>query len=196
VRIDHRERFIVVGPAPRGRKPTWGGFIPALLGFELCQRMRDVLGGTDEYSYLDSLAARALRERRESMRDLLRRGLAIQVEEGSASWWTFAGGRVNYTVKYGLELLGGWKVVADNFHLRVEGDGVSDSALRARMADLADEDFWWDTETRRTILGRVPEYRLSKFQAALPDAFAVEVVGAYLLDFDRTAEWLMANRPQ
>jgi ATP-dependent Lhr-like helicase len=191
-RLDHRERAVLVREAPRGRKPSWGGFIPQMLGFELCQRMRAVLIASADYPYLDASAANSLRERRGATGEILSRRMPIQIEGTSALWWTFAGGRVNYTLKYGIEILSGWKVVADNFHLRVEGDGVSDSALRARIGELASPDFWRTPEVCRAILASVPEYRLSKFQAALPDSLAVEVVGAYLLDFVRTPAWLAA----
>ena len=45
-------------------------------------------------------------------------------------------------------------------------------------------------ETQQALLARLPEYRLSKFQQALPDAFAVEMVGAYLLDVTGTVAFL------
>jgi ATP-dependent Lhr-like helicase len=45
----------------------------------------------------------------------------------------------------------------------------------------------------------VPEYRLSKFQRVLPDRWQVEMVGAYLLDFEGAAQLLeidgRASRP-
>lgn len=41
-----------------------------------------------------------------------------------------------------------------------------------------------------TVLSRLPEYRLSKFQPCLPEKYALEVVGAYLLDIPRTVAWL------
>jgi len=50
--------------------------------------------------------------------------------------------------------------------------------------------FWESEDTRSEILARVPEYRLSKFQVALPEWAAAEMVGAYLLDFGGTASFL------
>jgi ATP-dependent Lhr-like helicase len=98
--------------------------------------------------------------------------------------WTFAGGRINQTLKYALEWKGGWKVVPDNFSLRVEGSNVSLDAVREQLAGLRSAEFWADPETRAKLRSLVPDYRLSKFQQALPDAAQVEMVGAYLLDFD------------
>ena len=42
-RVNHDERVVTVRPAPRGMKPSWGGFVPQHLGFELCQRIQRVL---------------------------------------------------------------------------------------------------------------------------------------------------------
>jgi len=39
----------------------------------------------------------------------------------------------------------------------------------------------------------VPEYRLSKFQRVLPEKWQVEMVGAYLLDFEGTSGWLASK---
>lgn len=189
-RIDHRDRIVFVRDAPRGKKPTWGGFLPQLLSTELCQAIRALLLEDTPCPYADEATNRALTARREDMADLLRREFAIQIDGGTALWWTFAGGRINYTLKYGLELAAGWKVVADNFHLRVEGDGVSDEALRRHIRNFLAEEFWRDPVMRRSIRSRLPEYRLSKFQDALPDRLAVEVVRVYLLDFDGAESWL------
>ena len=35
-RVSHDDRAVVVREAPGGQKPSWGGFVPQLLGFELC----------------------------------------------------------------------------------------------------------------------------------------------------------------
>jgi ATP-dependent Lhr-like helicase len=56
--------------------------------------------------------------------------------------------------------------------------------------------FWDDERTRAGHLAKVPEYRLSKFQRALPEKFEVEMVGAYLLDFDGSAAFLRAAHPE
>jgi ATP-dependent helicase Lhr and Lhr-like helicase len=99
---------------------------------------------------------------------------------------TFAGGRINQTLEYELEWRARWKVVPDNFALRIEGDGLSQDALVEQLAVLRAPGFWQSSETRQHILALVPEYRLSKFQRVLPDAMQVEMVGQYLVDFDGT----------
>ncbi|HWB79968.1 MAG TPA: DEAD/DEAH box helicase, partial [Nannocystaceae bacterium] len=42
-RIDHGDRIVFVRDAPRGKRPTWGGFLPQLLSMELCQAIRALL---------------------------------------------------------------------------------------------------------------------------------------------------------
>lgn len=175
-RVDHSERAVRVKPAVSGQKPSWGAFLPQLLGFEVCQQMRRVLVEDIDYPYLHPSARAALRERREELGPLLGRAARpVQVEAGVARWWTFAGGRVNHTLKYGLEVLGGWKVVADNVQLRIEGDGVTHGTVDAAADRMGRDDFWEDEVIWRNILARLPPYRLSKFQGVLPEPLAVEM---------------------
>ena len=188
--VNHAEKLVRVRPAPGGQKPAWGGFVPALLGFELCQRMKRVLIDADPIPYVDPAGMRALEARRQELGDTLRRPFALQNDAGELRWWTFAGGKINHTLKHALELGQGWKVIADNFALRITGPGVSDGAVRAAAAEMAGAAFWEKPETRQALLARLPAYRLSKFQDALPEAFAVEMVGSYLLDLEGTRQFL------
>ena len=36
VGVNHDDRVVRVRPAPRGKEPSWGGFVPQFLGFEVC----------------------------------------------------------------------------------------------------------------------------------------------------------------
>lgn len=190
-RVRHDDRVVVVREAPGGRKPSWGGFVPQLLGFELCQQVRKILTDSVRYPYVDDAAAKHIEEKRADLGDLLRRpGYAVQIDGSVARWWTFAGGRVNHTLKYGFETVEGWKVVADNFQLRIEGDGVGHETVRKTIGKMASADFWTTPDVRKAVLARLPGYRLSKFQDCLPEKFALEVIERYLLDVERTVAWL------
>jgi ATP-dependent Lhr-like helicase len=191
--VSHEDKVVRVRDAPRGKKPSWGGFGPQLLGYELCQRIKRILAEETLYPYVDASAAPLLKSRREDLGATLRRPLAIQNDEGVVHWWTFAGGKINQTLKYALEHARGWEVAADSFAVHVKGAGVSDAALREALRELAEPAFWDDAETWKAILARLPQYRLSKFQDALPDAFVVEMVGAYLLDVPATRAFLQAS---
>ncbi len=190
-RVSHEDRVIVVREAPAGVKPSWGGFIPQHLGFALCQRIMRVLTEDTRYPYVDELGFKHIEEKRADLGELLRRpGRAVQIDGDVARWWTFAGGRVNHTLKYGFEVAEGWKVVADNFQLRIEGNGVNHETVRGAIGKMAAAGFWTAPDTRKAVLARLPAYRLSKFQNCLPEDFALEVIERYLLDVPGTTAWL------
>lgn len=47
----------------------------------------------------------------------------VEVVEEELRWWTFAGGRINATLRYALEALNpGWKIIPDNFMLKIRGE--------------------------------------------------------------------------
>ena len=190
--VNHGDKIVRVRPAPGGQKPSWGGFVPQHLSFEICQRVREILVSEGrEYPYVDEAAAAVIEDAQGDLADLLQGGgRPIQLDEGVARWWTFAGGRVNHTLKYALEWLEGWKVVPDNFLVRVQGDGITHETIRAAIDRMSEPTFWDSEKTRSEILARMPAYRLSKFQPALPDWAAAEMIGAYLLDFDATHGFL------
>jgi ATP-dependent Lhr-like helicase len=191
--IDHKAREISATPAPRGKMPSWGGFVPQMLGFEVCQRIKRLLCDTTEYPYLSEQAAATLREYREDFAALLQRGNALQISSDGVRWWTYAGGRINQTLKHALEELTGWKIVTDNFHLRFTGDGLSQTAVVAALENLAAPSFWEDDGLWRKIVARIPPYRFSKFQVALPPRFELELVGRYLLDLDGARRFILGG---
>ncbi len=195
VAVNHQERLVRVRNAPRGKKPSWGGFVPQFLGFELCQEMKAVLTSTDDYPFLDAAAKQALSDWRGDLGQLLGRSVdSLQFDGNTITWWTFAGGRINQTLKYALEWKGRWKVVPDNFTIKIQGDGASPDAVRELIDALRPAEFWRSPETRQKLVAMVPEYRLSKFQRVLPDKWQSEMLGAYLLDFRGTETWLAGAR--
>lgn len=195
-RVNHDDRIVWVTAAPRGKKPSWGGFLPQMLGRDLCQRIKQVLTDEVEFPYVDAATAQHLAAQRGDLREmLLRDGPAIQFDDGLARWWTFAGGRINHTLKYGLEIVEGWTVVADNFALRIEGSGVTHEAVRKAITQLSEPAFWKSPVVRRAVLARLPGYRLSKFQDCLPELFALEMIERFLLDVEGALSWISHGRP-
>lgn len=187
--VDLKKREVVVTAAPAGTKPSWGGKIPQLLGFEVARKMRDVLRSDDSLAYARPEAMAALGLLREEHRATLSHGgPAIVYEPGSARWWTWAGGKVNATLSHALSLRGGWKCVWDNTGVRIDGDGVQWSTLSPVFKELERFSFWEDEEVWKALLARLPEYRLSKFQRAMPERAAREMIGEYLLDWERARE--------
>jgi ATP-dependent Lhr-like helicase len=192
IQVRHDDRRVVVEPAPRGRQPTWGGFLPQFLGETLCRRIRDVLTSDHTYAYLSPEARAILTERRDFFRDALVDGrTGMEHEAGEIRWWTFAGGRINSTLRYGLAaVLGETQIVPDNFLLRLKSDKLDLLLLRTAISELRDRRFWDEDERWSGVLNSLPGYRLSKFQPLMPSWVEREVVARYLLDVDRTLDWL------
>lgn len=189
--INHSERSVLVMPAPRGKKPSWGGFIPQLLGFELCQQVRQIILSKDSLPYLDERAQFVLDEYRHELAPLIKSsGWSLQFDPDRAIWWTFAGGAINHTLKYGLQVYSDSKIVVDNFKLKIEGDSFTINSMKLAIAEISNPSFWRSAETQAAISMNLPEYRLSKFQQALPDIYSSEIIQNYLLDIPKSIEFL------
>lgn len=187
----HGERKVVVSAAPRGRKPSWGGFVPQFLGYELCREMAQILTREDPLPYLDAAAAKALEEMRSDFGSGLRGQATYGVSSPDGEFlWTFAGGAVNLTLKYGLQLLRGWTPASDNFRLKFAEGEITARGLDEALAQLGEPAFWESEDVRTRLVAALPEYRLSKFQRALPRRFALEMVERYLLDVPITLRFL------
>jgi ATP-dependent helicase Lhr and Lhr-like helicase len=191
-RLRHEDRVVVVEPAPRGRRPTWGGFLPQYLGFTLCQRIVAVLLGDEPYPYLDPAAAAVLAERRASVREVVdsQQG-GVEESEGEIRWWTFAGGRINATLRHALEAVGGsFQVISDNFVIKVRGEGLDALRFAEVRARLVEPEFWENERLWAEVAASLPNYRLSKFQPLMPPWVEREVVARHLLDVGGAWQWL------
>lgn len=85
-------------------------------------------------------------------------------------------------MKYGLQYGHDWKIVADNFRLKIEGDSVGPATLGLSLREMQTQEFWDNPTVQGSMLSELPEYRLSKFQQALPDLFAIELVKGHLIN--------------
>lgn len=192
VQVRHEDRHVVVEPAPRGRQPTWGGYLPQFLGYELCQKMLSILTSDERYRYVSEVAMDGLEQRRSELGDLLTPGIGgIEIEREEIRWWTFAGGTINSTLRYALNALkDDWKITTDNLSLRVRGDAIDGRAFIQVLEDLGREAFWKDKTFWEGIAASLPSYRLSKFQSLTPPWVEREVLAVYLLDIDGARRWL------
>jgi ATP-dependent Lhr-like helicase len=191
IRVEHGDRRVIVQKAPRGRNPTWGGFLPQFLGFELCQQVLHVLSSSEDYRYLHDSARAVLRDQRARFEGVLspRRG-GIEIAEDELRWWTFAGGRVNATLRYALEVIGpGWKIVPDNYVIKIRGD-LDHVRFQAARDRLADPEFWEDEALWQRVAASLPNYRLSKFQPLMPPWIEREMVAEFLLDVGGAWRWV------
>ena len=197
LQVRHEDRRITVEPAPRGRQPTWGGFLPQLLGREICQRILGVLTTNDPVAYLDESAARVLAERREAMSGVLTPGRGgIEIAEDEIRWWTFAGGRINTTLRHALSAIGAdWKIIPDNLVIKVRGDNLTRPRFEQALAQLREVELWQDERLWTEVAESLPSYRLTKFQPLMPPWVEREVISTYLLDVAGAWQWLAGSGP-
>jgi ATP-dependent Lhr-like helicase len=193
LRVQHEDRRVVVAPAPRGKQPMWGGYLPQFLGHTLCQRILGVLLDDAVPPWLDASAAEVLAERRAAMAEVLDGpDGGVELGDDEVRWWTFAGGRINATLREAIRATAPEAVTvsADNFGLRVKGEGMDGARFLAILERLLVPELWTDEARWTEIAGLLPNYRLSKFQPLMPPWVAREVVASQLLDVGATWRWL------
>jgi ATP-dependent Lhr-like helicase len=190
--VQHEDRRVLVAPAPRGRQPTWGGYLPQFLGREVCQQILRTLTEDGSYPYLEDSAAGVLAEQRARLGPLLDAGNGgVEVTEDEVRWWTFAGGRINATLRYALEIVGGdCQVIPDNFLVKVRAEDLDRSRFDDLVLQIREPDFWHDSRLWARVTGSLPGYRLSKFQSLMPPWVEREVLSRHLLDVRGAWEWL------
>ena len=195
VHVSHGDRRVKVVPTGRGAQPTWGGYLPQFLGFGVAQQVLRLLVREDEPGYLHASAMGALREQRaafDGVLDAESGGLEITSEE--ANWWTFAGGRINSTLKHALNSLGhDWKVVSDNYAVRIRAQDIDANRVERAIGELLDREFWDNAALWGEVASELPGYRLSKFQDVLPPWVEREVIATFLLDIEGAWRWLSGS---
>ncbi len=87
------------------------------------------------------------------------------------------------TLKYGIELSSDWKVIVDNFRIKNKGRDLTFRKIENLIEDMRKPEFWSNPVTRETILKSLQEYRLSKFQQALPVDCSAEIVGKFFAGY-------------
>ncbi|MBI2944619.1 MAG: hypothetical protein HYY25_10495 [Candidatus Wallbacteria bacterium] len=159
--------------------------------------MLRVLASDETYGYLSLEAAAVLHGRRVALAGVLdgsRDG--VEVADDELRWWTFAGGRINSTLRYALEAAHeGWKVIPDNCLLRLLGEDLTGSGFERVVQRLSSPEFWDDEAIWRKVEHSLPAYRLSKFQPLMPPWVEREVIADYLLDVAGTRLWLQESAP-
>lgn len=198
VLVDHDHRRVQVTPASAGEQPSWSGYLPQFLGFEMCQHMLNLLDDDRVPRWLHPSAATVLAEERA---DLTERGVLpyswpaleplAEGDKAGIRWWTFAGGQINNTLRYALHACApDWQIVPGNLALRVTGEGVDLNSMREIIGRITDPEFWEDEKLWREIAADLPNYRLSKFQPFMPPWVTREMVAGFLLDLGGTWRWL------
>jgi ATP-dependent Lhr-like helicase len=192
VRIQHDDRRIFVEPAPRGREPTWGGFLPQFLGFEVSQRILELISEDYKLAYCDAEASQEIDNYRRELHAIVKPHTGgIEYGDDEIRWWTFAGGRINSTLRYALQALHpDWQVIPNNFHLRVKGETLDRTGFEQALEQLGDVEFWENEKLWLDVAEDLPNYRLSKFQPFMPPWIEREVLANFLLDVAGAWRWL------
>lgn len=192
--IDEAKCQLTVSPAPAGRAPRWGGFAPKILTYELCQQVRQVVAGTEVYAYLDAAAQDVLAETRALHATWLPRApLALQELPQQCRWWTYAGYRINNTLRLLLGHLLGVTLTANNYYLGFDPSELTPEGLALQWKKLLRPEFWADPQLELQLQELLPNWRLSKFQDALPPWARREVLAQHWLDLPATRAWVQCS---
>ncbi len=191
VRVQHDDRRVIVTPGSRAKEPTWGGHLPHFLSRALCEQLEKILRDDALPACLDPAAARAITDHRALMHEALHAPDGVEVFDDELRWWTFAGGRINATLRYAIHALEpDWQLSPDNLMVRMRGESVSVARFEAVRVRLREVGLWQDEALWGEVAEALPNYRLSKFQPLMPPAIAREVVARYLLDVPGAWAWL------
>jgi ATP-dependent Lhr-like helicase len=165
--------------------------VPQLLGRELAEAMRSILLDTAPVAYASDKAQVIIDDWRADLGPLVRASrMPIRRTELGTEVWTFAGGRVNTTLRLALKVIAGVESTADNLRLRIpQSHSGGEDGVDRLMAVTANGD-WQALEQTLAASRLLPAYRLSKFQDALPEPWSRETVRDYLVSVSETEAWM------
>jgi len=190
-RVEWKKKLVVVSKAPAGKVPLWGGLSPRFIGYELSRKKRDVLTGTDVLSYLSSEAVAWLASLRGDKGEYLAGSFApIENDARGILWHTWAGGRINNTIRFALKAELGVEVQATNELVRIPDSTIPWLEVTRLIEEMRFPAFWNDGPRMDRIQAMLPEWRLSKFQGYLPVAKRRELVAMTILDVPGTLRFL------
>jgi ATP-dependent helicase Lhr and Lhr-like helicase len=176
---DWKRRRCFVEPAEDGGRARWLSAASGGLSYELARSMRDVLLGADPPVVLTRRASGVLTGlRSDGIGRVTASGTVISGTDDDLRWWTWAGYRVNETLKATLS------GIAD------PSQRVSDLSIRLR-ADLRAAT--WPSAARelrdRLCLPEIDDKALAglKFSDALPRHLAIATLATRLADLDHAA---------
>jgi ATP-dependent Lhr-like helicase len=175
---DFKRRRCFVEPAEGGGRARWLSGGVGGLSFEITRAMRDVLLGADVPVTLTQRASGVLAGlRSDGIGRVWAGGLVVSRGDDDLRWWTWAGHRVNATLKATLGSLGD------------ESAQVNDLFVRLRK-DLRPSD--WRPATDRLCLPEVDDKALAglKFSEALPRPLAEATLAVRLADLEHAGEVL------
>jgi ATP-dependent Lhr-like helicase len=183
VEINWKEATVRVEPIASAALARWQG-APQLLGWDLCQALRDVLA-SDTVDTEWSLRAQTRLAELRAAQDIPREGNQPLVhDDHGLRLWTFAGGRANNIIGRVIESKLGPKIVVDNLYIAFrEQAALSDVAIRLALAELAAEQRPNHEDAVR-FAESCARGRLSKFQPCLPPRLEAEYLAEAITNED------------
>jgi ATP-dependent Lhr-like helicase len=173
---DFKRRRCFVEPAEGGGRARWLSGGVGGLSFEITRAMRDVLLGADVPVTLTQRASGVLAGlRSDGIGRVWSGGLVVSRGEEDLRWWTWAGYRVNATLKATLGGLGDESAQVDDLFVRLRKD-LRPSDWRPTADALVD----------RLYLPEVDDKALAglKFSEALPRPLAEATLAVRLADLE------------
>jgi ATP-dependent helicase Lhr and Lhr-like helicase len=173
---DWKRRRCFVEPAEDGGRARWLSDGVGGISYEIARSMRDVLLGAEVPVTLTRRASGVLTGlRSDAIGRVHDAGLVISRSEDDLRWWTWAGYRVNATLKATLGGLADETQRVDDLSVRLRGD-LHPATWRSLAGSLED----------RLCLPEVDEKALTglKFSETLPRHLAEATLAARLADLD------------
>lgn len=183
-RISHSEKTLWVEKSAGGKAPQWGGLAPVMLSYRLCRKIRDLLVSETEYPYCDKPALAKLQELRQARWFLANHFAPLQIEGPNTCWWTYAGGRINNSLRYALAYELGCEITSTNYYLRFPETVLNQDDFNTLLEKMSSPDYWQDKTLLRALQQQLPEQRLSKFQPCLPENLQAELLTREYLALD------------
>jgi ATP-dependent Lhr-like helicase len=192
VEVNWKESIVRVEPIASAALARWQG-PPQLLGWDLCQAIRDVLS-SDTLDAEWSQRARVKLAELRAAHDLLADDGHVLVADGHGlRLWTFAGGRANNLLGRVLEAKLGPKVVIDNQYIAFrEQAGLSDAAIRKALAEVREEQRPNHDDALR-FAESCARGRTSKFQPCLSGRLESEFLAEVLTNEDEARKALSGH---
>jgi ATP-dependent helicase Lhr and Lhr-like helicase len=173
---DWKRRRCYVEPADGGGRARWLSDGTGGLSYEIARSMRDVLLGADVPVALTQRASGTLDGlRSDAVGRVWAGGSVISRSDSDLRWWTWAGYRVNATLKATLGSLADESQRVDDLSLRLRAD-LRPSTWRDVVSELKD----------RMCLPEIDEKALAglKFSEALPRPLAEKTLAMRLADLE------------
>lgn len=189
VEVNWKESIVRVEPIASAALARWQG-PPQLLGWDLCQAIRDVLTSDTLDAEWSQRARIKLAELRAAHDLLADDGHALVADAHGLRLWTFAGGRANNLLGRVLEAKLGPKVVIDNQYIAFrEQAGLSDAAIRKALTELREEQRPNHDDALR-FAESCARGRTSKFQPCLSDRLESKFLAEVLTNEDEARKAL------